>query len=73
MIKIDNGNICTHDKNSIGNTISINNLELIEKVYVNKLSQADIILIDELQFFENSMIFIKKLVENYGKIVMRLG
>ena len=67
------GKIITHDKLSI-NCIMVSNLNEIisEKSYFNEFKNADIILIEELQFFED-ISFIVKAADEYNKKVVASG
>jgi len=67
------GKITTHDKISI-NCIMVENLNevLSNKDYFDEFKKADIILIEELQFFED-ISFVIKAAEEYNKKVIASG
>ena len=67
------GEICSHDKRKILDTISLFDLDDLIKIYKDNINKSDIILIDEVQFFKNSYKTIKELVEKFGKIVISGG
>ena len=67
------GEICSHDKRKIQDTISLSNLEDLIKIYKDNIDKSDVIVIDEIQFFNNSYDTIKKLVEDFNKIVIVAG
>lgn len=64
------GKICSHNLEKFNNTISLENLD---DIFNLELETIDIILIDEIQFFKNSLKYIKQLVENYQKTVIVAG
>jgi thymidine kinase len=65
-------NIITHDKEEVSDCILLENLsdiKLFGKLYKN----SDVIIIEELQFFEDAFINIIEFVEKYNKIVICAG
>jgi len=61
--------IITHDKISI-DCIMVDNLNTILEKYYNEFIEADIILIEELQFFDDISFIIKAVDKYYKKIIV---
>ena len=66
--------ICTHDKYSINNSINIKNLkDLKNNEYIDLFNNADIIIIDELQFFDDAFKEITNWLNIYNKKIICAG
>ena len=59
-----NSSIVTHDKNKIDNCLAITSLNEISDEFIEL---HDVIIIEELQFFEDAYINIVKMVDNFKK------
>ena len=67
-------NIITHNKNEIKDCVILENLNEIENKDINNIyKSANVIIIEEVQFFKNSYEYIKKMVEEDNKIVLVAG
>jgi len=69
--RYETNNISTHDKNTLNDCIITDNLENIKNT--NDYINAEIILIEELQFFKNAYEFIINAVDIDNKIVIAAG
>lgn len=71
----DDAKICSHDKLTYDDSISIDNLSKLfnDDTLLDKVNKADVIIIDELQFFKNTKESIIKLVDNMNKSVIVSG
>ena len=65
-----NSSIVTHDKNKIDNCLAITSLNEISDEFIEL---HDVIIIEELQFFEAAYINIVKMVDNFKKHVICAG
>lgn len=64
-------NITTHDEVKFGNILILDNLKAI--ISHEKFDESEIILIEELQFFEDKLEIIPTLVDKYNKVVIGVG
>jgi len=64
--------ITTHDKETI-ESINVNDLNTILTKYIDLYNVADLIVIEEAQFFENLYDFVLQSAEIYGKDVIVAG
>lgn len=64
-------NISTHNKNILGECISTDTLVPIK--YIDLYKSADIIIIEELQFFHDALQFVVDASDNDSKIVICAG
>lgn len=71
----DSGKICSHDKLTYDDSISIDNLNKLIEVdeLINKVEKSDVIIIDEFQFFSETVNMIIYLVEKLKKSVIVSG
>ena len=65
--------LITHDKNKITDCLVLSDLSNLENDYRDKFDRTDVIIIEELQFFENSFDTIIKWVDIDSKIVICAG
>ena len=65
--------IITHDNDKVNDCISVNKLNEINLNYENIFNNSSVILIEELQFFEDSFDIIKDWVDKKSKIVICAG
>ena len=72
-IKYGSNKIASHDKKVLENNINVNNLKEIMEYHYDKLLKADIILIEELHFFEDAFEYITKWADNYHKHIIAVG
>jgi thymidine kinase len=66
-------NLTTHNKEEIKNCIIVSKLEDIEKNYKDIFDNVDVIVIEELQFFEDAFYYITKWCDNDGKYLICAG
>jgi len=68
-------NIITHDLIEMKSNISLNDLSLLLKddLLLDKILNADVIVIEELQFFDNAFNTIVSLIDHYNKVVIAAG
>ena len=71
--RYSDGKICSHDKKLFNNTLSVKKLTILSEIYIDKLEESDVILIDELQFFDDTIDEVRFLVEDLGKTVIASG
>lgn len=71
--RYDTNNISTHDKNILDDCIILDNLNDIILNYNDLYIAADVILIEELQFFNDALSFITNAVDIDNKIVIAVG
>jgi thymidine kinase len=72
-IKYGSNKIASHDKKVLENNINVEYLRDIMDNYYDKLLKADIILIEELHFFEDAFEYITKWADNYHKHIIAVG
>ncbi len=65
--------ISTHDKIQINNTLNVDNLNQLENEYKDLFDKSDIIIIEELQFFENAYDIIIRWLDKYNKKIIAAG
>ncbi len=65
--------ITTHDKKVYEDCISIEKLDEIHKLHAEAFNNADIIIIEELQFFSDAFDFISNTVDTTHKTVIAAG
>ena len=66
--------ICTHDKDSINNSINIEKLAELEKDEFKQLfNDAEVIIIDEIQFFSDAFEKITNWLDVYNKKIICAG
>ena len=65
--------ISTHDQKIYDKCFTISNLNDVEIFHKDVFDNADIIIVEELQFFENAFAYIKKWVDEDDKIVIAAG
>ena len=65
--------ISTHDQKIYDKCFTISDLNDVEIFHKDVFDDADIIIIEELQFFENAFAYIKKWVDEDDKIVFAAG
>lgn len=66
-------NIITHDKEEIKECISVNKLEDVLLKYKEEYDNADVLIIEELQFFSDAYKYIIDFVEKDNKTVICAG
>ena len=66
-------NICTHDSVILENCIIIKELMKIHSEYKDQYDKADVIIIEEVQFFKDAFDFITDAAQNDGKTVIVAG
>jgi len=72
-IKYGSNKIASHDKKVLENNINVYNLKEIMDYYYDKLLKADIILIEELHFFDDAFEYITKWADIYQKQIIAVG
>ena len=65
-----NSSIVTHDRNKIDNCLAVTSLNEISDEFIEL---HDVIIVEELQFFEDAYINIVKMVDNFKKHVICAG
>ena len=65
-----NSSIVTHDRNKIDNCLAVTSLNEISDEFIQL---HDVIIVEELQFFEDAYINIVKMVDNFKKHVICAG
>ena len=71
--RYDDGKITTHDFDQFENTLSIENFHQLFQEHFDKMQDADIVLVDELQFFPDSEKYLPSLANKYNKVVIAAG
>ena len=71
--RYNSSNLTTHNKEVIENCIIISKLEEIEINYKTLFEEIDVIVIEELQFFEDAYFFITKWCDKNGKHLICAG
>lgn len=65
--------ISTHDQVKVDSSININYLSELEEKYIDLFKEAEIIIIEELQFFEDAFEHITSWIDTKGKHVIGAG
>ena len=65
--------ITTHDHKIFEECITIDKLDNIHTLYKNEYERSDIIIIEELQFFNDAFEFIKNTVDTTDKTIITAG
>jgi len=65
--------ISTHDQKTYDKCFMMSDLNDVEMLHKDVFNKAGIIIIEELQFFENAFAYIKKWVDEDDKIVIAAG
>ena len=67
--------ICSHDKTIFPNSLSLDNLSLLltDDGYIKRVTESDVIIIEESQFFSKTRDTILHLVEKQNKHVICAG
>ncbi len=72
--RYDTPNISTHDNKILNDCIIVNDLnELYNNKYLSLYNNADIIIIEELQFYNDAYNFVKRAADIDNKIVICAG
>ena len=71
--RYDTNEICTHDFKKTDHAIAVSTLDSIFENYQENYATADVVIIDEIQFFENVRDIIIRMVETDGKTVIAAG
>lgn len=71
--RYNTNNISTHDNNILQDCIKIDKLTLLEKDYYSQYKKADIIFIEELQFFTDAYDFVINAADKHNKIIIAAG
>ena len=71
--RYDDGKITTHDFDQFENTLSIENFHQLFQEHFFKMQNADIVLVDELQFFPDAEKYLPRLANKYNKVVIAAG
>lgn len=66
-------NLTTHNKEEIDNCIIVSKLENIELDHKEIFDNAEVIVIEELQFFEDAFYYVSKWCDNNGKHLICAG
>ena len=66
-------NITSHDNKELGDCVVIDKLFKLKDEHIEKYNSADIIIIEELQFFEDAFNFIKESTDIDMKIIIAAG
>lgn len=72
-VRYTDGNITTHDFDQFENTLSVENFHQLFQDHFERMKEADIILVDELQFFSDAEEYIPRLANKYNKVVIAAG
>jgi thymidine kinase len=72
-IKYGSNKIASHDKKVLENNINVECLKEIMTTHYNKLLNADIILIEELHFFNDTFEYITMWADKYKKYIIAAG
>jgi thymidine kinase len=71
--RYNTNNISTHDSIVFNECINIDMLQYIKKKYIDLYEQSEIIIIEELQFFEDAFEFITNSADIDKKIIVAIG
>jgi len=65
--------ISTHDENKIENSINVETLQQLENEYYDYFIECDVVIIDELQFFNDAFTKITEWLDKYNKKIIGAG
>jgi len=65
--------VSTHDENKIENSINVETLQQLENEYYDYFIECDVVIIDELQFFNDAFTKITEWLDKYDKKIIGAG
>ena len=71
--RYDTNNISTHDKNVFPDCLIVKNLFELKEKYLELFYEADIIIIEELQFYPDAYDFITSVCDQHHKTIIAAG